>query len=531
MVQVFMNELYIKGLSLDSRTIKSGDLFVALSGNQQDGKHYIPDAINKGAVAVLVEPSTSAEKMKSAKVPVIEFSNLRNSVSAIAGRFFSDPSKQLSLIAITGTNGKTSCSHFIAQILENLNYPCGVMGTLGNGFLNDLKVLKQTTNTTIDPISTQEVLASLKEQGAKACAMEVTSHALTQGRVEGLAFKTAIFTNLTRDHLDYHQDMQSYFAAKKRLFTELKPKNIVINVDDTYGQALLEELCFSNKNASNNTSNTTSYNASYTNSDNKETNHKVIVIAYGTNPELISKLERKYLGNKLEPLWLVAKDLIFTEEGSKANIRTPWGEGELVCPLLGLFNLSNILASLAAVSLENIPLSQSLAKIKNLKSVTGRMTAVKNISKNTLKDPMVIIDYAHTPDALAQVLKALRLHCTGKLFCVFGCGGDRDKGKRKEMAAIAEMFSDKVVVTQDNPRTENPDAIIEDILQGFKEPKKIILEPNRREAIAFAIQNAQKEDFVLIAGKGHEDYQIIGNEKFPFSDLKEAEEALSRRIA
>lgn len=523
-----LSELWLQGLSLDSRRVKPGDCFIALSGLVDDGKRYIPEAIAKGAVAILLESGTDlANRSQADQVPIIPYSNLRNSISAIAGRFYADPSKQLNLIAITGTNGKTSVSHFIAQILGFFHHPCAVMGTLGNGFLDKLNPGHQScpsiNMTTLDPISVQEVLASLKKQGAEIVAMEVTSHALTQGRVEGLQIKTAIFTNLTRDHLDYHQNMQNYFAAKKRLFTELKPKNIIINIEDEYGRLLLEEIL-----------------------DNAGRDQNILfskIIAYGTSinshssisPEMI----RKWQNSGVE--FVLAKDLSFSEAGIKASLETPWGTGDFLCPLLGQFNLSNILAALTAVFLEKtdfehrataiknddfstiVPFQMVLTSLNNLKTVPGRMVSFRDNPKK----PTVVIDYAHTPDALSQVLQALRLHCRGKLWCVFGCGGDRDRGKRPQMAAVAEGLSDKVIVTQDNPRTENPDIILSEIMQGFKFANNIMIESSRKEAIRFAIRSAVAEDIVLIAGKGHEDYQIIGVEKIPFSDQIEVIQALS----
>lgn len=543
-----MNELRIQGLSLDSRRVNPGDLFIALSGTVDDGQRYIPEAIAKGAVAVLIEPShATAEAMASTlpkQVPIIKFQNLRNSISSIAGRFFSDPSKQMSVIAITGTNGKTSISHFIAQIFDSLNQPCGVMGTLGNGFLKTLRNSNDTINTTTDPISAQKELALMKEQKARVVAMEVTSHALTQGRVEGLQFQSAIFTNLTRDHLDYHGDMQSYFAAKKRLFIELYPKNIIINLEDEYGCLLLNEIL-----------NLRNGKALENNDVYKEMSKIPKIIAYTTVPELASPYLQNQLKDPAKAVnFVVAKDLLFTEEGIQATIETPWGTGLLECPLLGRFNLSNVLAALTAVCLEQSEqlkkneehgqrglhrelgereqieqediLPKVLVALKSLKTVAGRMSRFGG----SAKEPVIVVDYAHTPDALSQVLQALRLHCRGKLWCVFGCGGDRDRGKRPEMAAMAEKFSDNIIVTQDNPRTEDPDNILQNIMQGFKMAKKIKVIPSRKEAIDFAVKHAAAEDMILVAGKGHEDYQIIGSQKLPFSDQHEVLQALSRRI-
>lgn len=527
-----IKELGIQGLCLDSRRVAPGDLFIALSGHDEDGKRYIPDAINKGASAVLIEKqnsstaSTSNIPLTHLPIPMIEFEHLRENVSAIAGRFYSDPSLDLSVIGITGTNGKTSISHFIAQILETLGYSSTVMGTLGHGFLKKLQWVHQSTNTTLDPITTQQEMASYKKQGAKMVAMEVTSHALTQGRVEGLHFKTAIFTNLTRDHLDYHQNMSNYFAAKKRLFTELNPKNAVINLDDEYGQQLmkiLEDQGISNQPDSNDK-----------NKDLKELKERKATRLIGFTCKLDDEpsdprtgikwadKEGKDLAKKYE--MVLAKDMFFTETGIQAYIETPWGKGQLICPLLGRFNLSNVLAAVTALCLENIPLAEVLKAVQELKPVAGRMTTIQE----TPGSPRVIIDYAHTPDALSEALQAMRLHLaeTGTLHCVFGCGGDRDKGKRREMAAITETYADKIVVTQDNPRTENPDTIIQDILKGFKDPQKITIEQDRKKAIRLAIQEAEADDMILIAGKGHEHYQILGKEKIHFSDQEEAEQAL-----
>jgi len=512
-----INELRIRGLSLDTRTLNSGELFIALKGLVQDGRRYIPEAIQKGAVAILteverLETGTKNENQESknfeqneflknierSHIPVIYYSDLRNSVGHIASHFFEQPSRTLSVIGITGTNGKTSCSHFIAQILSDCNTFCGVMGTLGNGFLGSLKA---NGCTTLDPIQTQNHLFNLKKQGAETVAMEVTSHALTQGRVEGVDFHTAIYTNLTRDHLDYHANMEDYFRAKQRLFTDYKPKYSIINLDDEYGQRLIKEMI-------------AKADANSQGPNSQDANCQIV--GYST------VMNQGFEGFSI----VTATEVNLSKAGIKAVIHSPWGEGILECPLLGRFNLSNLLAALSAVCVQGIPFEKALAAIKNIKTVSGRMMTLGGQADQ----PTVVVDYAHTPDALSKVLKALRAHCQGKLWCIFGCGGDRDRGKRAEMAKVVEELSDKIIITQDNPRTEDPNRIIEDILSGLKNPadsSHIRVDQNRRTAITEAVLSADPHDIVLVAGKGHEDYQIIGTEKYPFSDSVEVLQALN----
>jgi UDP-N-acetylmuramoyl-L-alanyl-D-glutamate--2,6-diaminopimelate ligase len=306
-------------------------------------------------------------------------------------------------------------------------------------------------------------------------------------------FHTAIFTNLTRDHLDYHSTIENYWSAKRKLFIEFEPKHSVINLDDEYGKLLVLDGQFKNKQK---------------------------IIGFTTSSEVETSL-RSILKNII-----TTHDLILNDAGISAFIRTPWGEGELRCPLFGRFNLSNLLAAIAAVCLQGMPLVKVLENLASIKTVPGRMACLGGKEKT----PLVIIDYAHTPDALMQVLTALRAHCQQQLWCVFGCGGDRDRGKRPLMASVAESFSDHFIITQDNPRTEDPKQIFDDMCQGLKYPKKAIIEMDRKKAINFAIQAANAGDIVVIAGKGHEDYQIIGTEKKPFSDQVEAQQALSRKI-
>ncbi len=489
-----MNEIMVKEISLDSRQAKPGDLFMAVRGLTVDGRDYIEQAIEKGVSAVLFEcdPETtqwqSLVGMKERGVPVIPVSHLRKIMGPIAGRFFDDPSRTVSVIGVTGTNGKTSTTHYIAQLLGFIQQKCGVIGTLGSGFLDNLN---ETFCTTPDAIAVQRKLAEFKQVGTKTVAMEVTSHALDQYRVEGVQFRTAVFTNLTRDHLDYHASFAEYGAAKQKLFLDFRPENSLINLDDEFGQTL-------------------AMNPLLRRADRK-------VIGYTINAHLNSIRE------KLDGL-IVAETMVLDDNGIEAFLKTPWGEGSLRCCLLGHFNLSNVLAALGAACLEGMPFTTVLEAVKSLKPVNGRMMRLGG--QNAL--PLVVVDYAHTPDALTQVLKAARIHCRGKLWCVFGCGGDRDRGKRPLMAAAVEEFCDHVTVTQDNPRTENPNQILEDILLGFKQPERVNVESDRRLAIHTTIQSAKPEDCIVVAGKGHEAYQIIGNEKFPFSDALEIQTALNR---
>lgn len=459
-----MNDIYIKNLTTDSRQVQPGDLFIAVSGLTVDGRMYIENAIANGAVAVIAD---------------------RKLVGHIAARFFENPSKQLPIIGITGTNGKTSVSHFIAQILSYCAKPCGMIGTLGagvfssNGKFESMNASETQQNahdyTTPDAIAVQRTLAAFQKRNVRAVAMEVTSHALDQHRVAGVIFDTVIFTNLTRDHLDYHQDMKTYGEVKKRLFTEFEWKHAIINVDDAFGKKLFSEL--------------------------------------------------KALGKEGVFGYNIPSNVVLDNHGICAHINTPWGEGELKCNLLGRFNLSNILAALAAVCMQGVPFHQVLKAIAAIKTVPGRMMRFGGNSKT----PLVIVDYAHKPDALAQVLEALRAHCKGQLWCIVGCGGDRDRGKRPLMAAIGEQLSDHLYLTQDNPRTEDPKQIMNEMIQGLKNPNKVIIEYDRAKAIESAIKNAQDEDIVVVAGKGHETYQIIGTQKIPFSDECVVEAALERR--
>jgi UDP-N-acetylmuramoyl-L-alanyl-D-glutamate--2,6-diaminopimelate ligase len=467
----------ISGMSLDSREIQAGDLFLACAGRSHNGASFIDAAIANGAVAVLWEtqPGTQAIPLayrlapKGKAVPVIAVPNLSQLAGILADRFYGQPSRALFVSGVTGTNGKTSVSQFLAHTLS-ADAPTGVIGTLGHGLYQHLEMGRHTTP---DAITVHHWLAELREQGAVSVAMEVSSHALHQGRVNGVLFDCAVFTNLSRDHLDYHGDMQNYAAAKADLFNMPGLRYAVINSDDATGRDLVAELPKHLK-----------------------------VLRYG--------LEVEHQPDVL------GKCLSLSSDGVEVEVVTPQGKGRFHSRLLGRFNISNLLAVLAVLLLSGIPLQGALARLTTVKPVAGRMETFGGSSK-----PLVIVDYAHTPDALEQVLKALRQHCQGRLWCVFGCGGDRDAGKRPLMGAIAEALADAVILTNDNPRSEDPEQILEDIKRGTTHPELIETQPDRRQAIAMAIAQAKPGDVVLIAGKGHEAWQQIGNDKIPFSDIDE----------
>lgn len=473
----------IIGLSSDSRRTKPGDLFLAYAGPAADRHHYIVDAIARGAVAVIRDttgPTSSLESQQKSgnHIPIINLPHLRTQAGHIAARFYGDPTATLPVIGITGTNGKTSCSQFIAAALEQAGMHCGIIGTLGTGFPNQLE---SGFLTTPDALDLQRQLAGLKQQGATAITMEVSSHSLAQHRVSGVRFTTAIFTNLSRDHLDYHGDMEHYGAAKRLLFTQPGLRNAVINTDDAFGRTLLEEFS--------------------------------------------SQLDCYGYSVAAEPppgTQIIARELRFSHNGFSAQITTPWGSGNLHSTLLGRFNLSNLLAALSALCLTGIPLEAALHYLAQLRTVPGRMQAF-----GSGKLPLVVVDYAHTPDALEKALTALREHCQGTLWCVFGCGGNRDAGKRELMGQIAERFSDHIVITDDNPRFENPSHITDQIVRGLLCPWAAEIVHDRQAAIAHAIECAQPGDIVIIAGKGHERFQQIGAERIPFNDAEQVQKQLA----
>jgi len=468
-LEFIRNNKHLKNIRIDSRQIEPGDIFVALPGSVTDGRNYIAQAIANGATAVML--AGEGDYTLSANIPNIQISNLTEHLAVIASAFYADPSQDLQIIGITGTNGKTSTSHYIAQFFTGQNISCGVMGTLGNGLYPQLS---SSLLTTSDCCSLQRQLSVLRAAKTSLVAMEVSSQGLDQGRLNNTRISTAVFTNLSQDHLDYHQDMATYFAAKCRLFTEFKPQNFVVNIDDPYGQQILKLLNF-------------------------PTN----VITYSIrDPRADVYLQQNHL-------------------------RTPWGSGALTTNLFGNFNASNVLAAMACGALHGLSVESMLTMAPKLQAVVGRVQPVVTDVPNL---PTVIVDYAHTPDALTKVLQTLQPYKRGKLFCIFGCGGDRDRSKRPLMLQAALANSDVVVITQDNPRTESPQQIMQDILADTVTDKNITIEFDRATAIARTIANAKDGDVVLIAGKGHEDYQIIGTDKLPFSDYAVAQQCLKNYI-
>ena len=459
-------------MTLDSRVAAAGDLFVAIKGHAADGRRFIPQAIAQGVAAVIADAEGEAEDgsvVEMHGVPVIYLAQLSQRLSALAGRFYQQPGEKLKLVGVTGTNGKTTTTQLLAQWAQLLGETSAVMGTVGNGLYGQLAPAENTTGSAVD---VQHQLATLVDKGATLTAMEVSSHGLVQHRVAALPFAAAAFTNLSRDHLDYHGDMTQYEAAKWLLFSEHQVGQAIINADDETGRRWLQRL-----------------------------------------PDAVAVTMEDNLPSGCRGRWLQATDVRYHDGGASVKFESSWGHGEFESRLMGAFNVSNLLVALATLLSLDYPLEKLMATAGQLLPVTGRMEVFSAPGK-----PTVVVDYAHTPDALEKALAAARLHCKGQLWCLFGCGGDRDKGKRPLMGAIAEQFADVVVVTDDNPRSEDPAAIVRDILAGLSDPGRARVVEGRAQAVTNAVMQAQEGDIVLVAGKGHEDYQIIGQQRLDYSD-------------
>lgn len=460
-------DVRVSGLTDDSRAVAPGWLFLAVPGIRSDGRAFIADAIARAAAAVFCEPPAPASNYA---VPVVEVPGLGSLKGEIASRFFGEPSRSMLVIAVTGTNGKTSCSQFIASALGKAGITCGAIGTLGFGLPGRMK---DADLTTPDAITMQRRLAELKQVGCRAVCLEASSHGLVQGRLNGTAIDVGVLTNITRDHLDYHETFDGYKKAKQVLFRWPGLTGAVINRDDESADDFIASVT-----------------------------EGATVLTYSTR----------------DPGADVRADAIsFRADGFDMTVTTPWGGGEVSSSLLGDFNASNLLAVLAVMGLAGVPAADALRLVAGLTNVPGRMDVMRKSGM-----PTVVVDYAHTPDALEKALRALRVHATGALWCVVGCGGDRDKGKRPLMGKIVSELADKAVITDDNPRSEASSGIIEQIMAGVT-GDHVIVEPNRAKAIAYALGHAGPGDIVLIAGKGHEEYQEIGGRRFPFSDFVEVE--------
>lgn len=467
----------IAGLTLDSRRVVRDGAFVALAGARTHGLAHLAQARAQGAACVLFEPPAPSD----IELPdnAIAVPHLRERLGELADRFFASPSHSMPVIGVTGTNGKTSTVQLLAQALTHAGTPAGTLGTLGAGLFGKLEAGERTTP---DVIEVHAQLARMRNEGAQAVAMEVSSHALDQGRVDGVRFAVAVFTNLTRDHLDYHGDMAAYGVAKARLFAWAGLKAAVVNLDDAFGTKLFSSLPQG-------------------------------VEAFGVSSRGAAKAR------------IVAESIELSGNGLRFALSEGATRVPVISRLLGRFNIDNLLAVAATLRAMGWSLEHAAAALETLDPVPGRM----NRLGGDAQAPLVVVDYAHTPDALQQALASLREHAAGNLICVFGCGGERDRGKRPQMAAIAENLADAVVVTDDNPRGEDGDAIVADILEGFANPQAITVERDRACAIALAVGHAQVGDVVLIAGKGHEPTQEIAGVKHPFDDAEHAANALAAR--
>lgn len=462
-------DVTIHGLKTDSREVASGDAFIALAGAKTPADFYVDKAITAGATVILLETEQAGECAERHGALIVPVAGLRGLVGRIADRFFEHPSQRLRLIGVTGTNGKTSVCQYVAQLLKETGTPCGILGTLGYGMPGSLQ---PATHTTPDAVQVNRVLSRIVKQEGRAAVMEVSSHALEQGRVDNISMTGAVFTNLTRDHLDYHGSMEAYGAAKARLFEREELHFSVINFDDPFGRQLFEQL------------------------------------------EGRCDRVRYSLHEAQTELWL--REFRPTDDGFEAEVDGEWGRFVIAVPLMGSFNASNVLAAMATVLTLGVPVDRVQQAAGRLTPPPGRLERFDGAN-----GVRVVVDYAHTADALANALAALRPHVDGELICVFGCGGDRDTGKRPDMAREAEKLADRVVVTDDNPRSEHPEAIARDILAGFSDSAKVTVIHDRAEAIQSAIRSATPNDLVLIAGKGHEAYQEIAGQKYPFSDAEQ----------
>ena len=466
------SDILVHGISSDSRDVREGDLFIACRGQNTRGSLYIRDALNAGAVAVVMDEGllSDLDRRRTAIFPVPD---LTEKLGLIAGRFYGDPTKHLHLAGVTGTNGKTSICWWLAKVHSMLTgRQAGLIGTLGYGCYPRLE---SGPNTTPGAVSLQRLLAGFVEADVDTAFMEVSSHALDQGRVNGIDFDVAVFTNLSQDHLDYHRNLQDYFRAKEKLFLFKSLRAVVANCDDAYGRALLRGLPAGME-----------------------------AISYG-----LSGAAQQSTPPLVKATLLPGAELVL-------DIASPWGNGRVRPGITGKFNAGNILAVVSVLGLAGFPLDRILEKLDNIGPVPGRMESFRRAD-----GARIVVDYAHTPAALEQALAGLKESCKGRLICVFGCGGERDREKRPRMGELAQELADEVILTDDNPRHESGDEIVEDILSGMTGRDSARLERNRSRAIELALGQAGPDDVVLIAGKGHETFQEVAGKRYPFNDRQQ----------
>ncbi len=474
--------LAVGGIALDSRRLDEGFLFLACAGARNHGLDFCAQALRAGAVAIAFDTATAKSVPDNIDVPLIPVHNLAASVGEIANRFFACPSQQMKVVGVTGTNGKSTVAWLIAQCLEILGTPCAYAGTLGYG-VGAVQIDDDMTSP--DAVEMHRRLAGFVDAGARYAAIEVSSHALDQRRVDGVRFDATLFTNLSRDHLDYHGDMRAYGEAKARLFIEYPAERRIINLDSEFGTQLASRC-------------------------------REDVITVSTNFDRVAN-GRPYV---------FVRSVVANEAGSDVAIQSSWGNAVLNVPLPGDFNVANSVLVIAYLFSVGISVSDACDVLSQVSAPPGRMQRVPAAA-----GPTVYVDYAHTPGAIEVALRALRAHTPGRLWCVFGCGGDRDTGKRPLMGRVAERLADALVITNDNPRSEAPAAIIAEITAGLVNPTRATIIENRAAAIAWTIANAKPNDVVLIAGKGHENYQLIGDDRLNFSDYGAALGNLAARAA
>ncbi|MBS3028878.1 MAG: UDP-N-acetylmuramoyl-L-alanyl-D-glutamate--2,6-diaminopimelate ligase [Dolichospermum sp. DET50] len=473
-------DIDIQGLKTNSHACTAGDLFIGMPGSRVDGGEFWASALAAGAVAAIISTEAMQKNPPTSKSVVISADNMTTACAQIAAAFYGYPGQKLKMLGVTGTNGKTTTTHLIEHFLTQASLPTALIGTLYTrwpGFA------ETAVNTTPFAVDLQQQLAKAINAGCETGVMEVSSHALAQGRVLNCTFEVAVFTNLTQDHLDYHKDMEDYFAAKALLFSpDYLQERAIINSDDAYGKRIIASL------------------------------HQEQVWSYSVNDHTAD-------------FWM--SDLSYQPNGVSGILHTPNGNVDFNSPLVGQFNLENLLAAVGAVIHLGLDLQLVAHAIPSFPGVPGRM---ERVQINSQQDISVIVDYAHTPDSLENLLKAARPFIPGKMICVFGCGGDRDRTKRPKMGKIAADLADIAVVTSDNPRTEDPEKILQDVLAGIPDMVQPMVISDRATAIHTAILQAQPGDGVLLAGKGHEDYQILGTEKIHFDDREQARAALQQRI-